>query len=104
MLENLPSTIMLGLMILVSLLAFGRWALKRMAPVKTVQAKVIDKHITKIAYSKTGAYGKKERYCVVFQVEGKKLSFYVSEFSYNGYRKGEKGKLTYKGDRIIDFQ
>ena len=104
MLENLPSTIMVGLMILVSLLASGRWALKRMAPVKTVQAEVVDKHVIKLAYSKTGTYGKKERHCVVFQVEGKKLSFYVNEFSYNGYRKGESGKLTYKGDRIIDFQ
>ena len=102
--DNLPSIIMTGLVVLVSLLAFGRWALKRMAPVKTVQAKVIDKHITKLAYSKTGAYGKKERYCVVFQTERKKLSFYVGEFSYNGYRKGETGRLTYKGDRIIDFQ
>ena len=104
MLENLPSTIMLGLMILVSLLAFGRWALKRMAPLKTVQAEVVDKHVIKLAYSKTGTYGKKAQYCVVFRTEGKKLSFYVSEFSYNGYRKGESGKLTYKGDRIIDFQ
>ena len=102
--DNLPSIIMIGLMMLVSLLAFCRWMSKRLAPVKTVQAKVIDKHITKIAYSKTGAYGKKAQYCVVFRTEGKKLSFYVSEFSYNGYRKGETGKLTYKGDRIIDFQ
>lgn len=57
--DNLPSIIMIGLMMLVSLLAFGRWMSKRLAPVKTVQAKVIDKHITKIAYSKTGAYGKR---------------------------------------------
>ena len=102
--DNLTSIIMLGLMLLVSLLAFGRWVLKKFAPVKTVQAKVVDKHIIKLAYSKTGTYGKKERHCVVFQVEGKKLSFYVNEFSYNGYRKGETGRLTYKGDRIIDFQ
>lgn len=102
--DNMPSMIMMGIMILVSLLAFSRWALKRMAPVKTVQAKVVDKHVIKLAYSKTGTYGKKERYAVVFQTDGKKLSFYVSEFSYHGYRKGETGKLTYKGDRIIDFQ
>ena len=102
--DNLPSIIMLGLMLLVSLLAFCRWTLKKMAPVKTVQARVVDKHIIKLNYSKTGTYGKKERHCVVFRVEGKKFSFYVNEFSYNGYRKGETGRLTYKGDRIIDFQ
>ena len=102
--DNLPSIMILGLMLLVSMLALGRWVLQKTAPVKTVQAKVVDKHITKLAHSKTGAYGKKERYCVVFRTEGKKLSFYVGEFSYNGYRKGETGKLTYKGNRIIDFQ
>ena len=41
--DNLPSIILTGLMVLVSLLAFCRWALKKIAPVKTVQAKVIDK-------------------------------------------------------------
>ena len=51
--DNLPSIIMMGLMMLVSLLAFCRWMAKKLVPVKTVQAKVIDKHITKIAYSKT---------------------------------------------------
>ena len=56
--DNLPSMIMMGLTILVFLLAFGRWALKRIALVKTVQAKVVDKHIIKLVYSKTGAYGK----------------------------------------------
>jgi len=48
-------------------------------------------------------YGKRVKYAVTFLTDGKKKSFYVSEFSYNGYRKGEKGTLTYQGDRLIDF-
>lgn len=47
--------------------------------------------------------GKHIRYVIVFEAEGKTLSFYVSEFSFGGYRKGERGKLTYQGGRLIDF-
>jgi hypothetical protein len=47
--------------------------------------------------------GKRYRYAVVFSAEGKRFSFYVSEFSFGGYRKGERGMLTYKGNKIIDF-
>lgn len=42
--------------------------------------------------------------CVItFLADGKRLSFYVSEFSYDGYAINEKGTLTYKKNRIIDF-
>jgi hypothetical protein len=42
--------------------------------------------------------------CVItFLADGKRLSFYVSEFSYDGYGINEKGTLTYKKGRIIDF-
>jgi hypothetical protein len=44
------------------------------------------------------------KYAVTFQIGNKRKSFYVSELSYGGYRKGEKGTLTYRGDRLIDFQ
>lgn len=41
---------------------------------------------------------------VVFKTDaGKKLYFRVSELSYSHYRKGEKGTLKYKADRLIDF-
>ena len=34
----------------------------------------------------------------------KKHAFCVSRFSYDGYRIGEKGKLTYKGNKLLSFQ
>jgi hypothetical protein len=72
-------------------------------PTKTVNAVVIDKHIIE-SFSKYAGNGKKEKYVIVFSVDGKKKSFYVSGFSYGGYRVNEKGKLTYKGDRLISFE
>ena len=99
--------------VLITVLFLGIWALiflrilykilrNRFAPAKTVHAKVIKKHIVPITSRYSGT-GYREAYCVVFSAEGKKLSFYVSQFSYSGYRVGESGTLTYKGDRIIDF-
>ena len=72
------------------------------APVKTVPAVVIDKHIVE-AFSKYSGNGKSEKYVVVFSAGGKKKSFYVSQFSYNGYKINEKGLLRYKGDKLIGF-
>lgn len=73
------------------------------ASVKTVKAVVIDKHKIE-TFSKYSGNGKRERYVVVFSAGGKKKSFYVSQFSYGGYRLNEKGVLTYKGDTLIDFK
>ena len=70
---------------------------------KTVSATVVSKQVTE-SFSKYSGNGTAKHYYVTFSVNGKHRSFKVSEFSYNGYRKGETGKLTYKGDRIIDFQ
>lgn len=75
----------------------------RFAPVKTGKAVVIDKHKIETVSQYSGN-GKQERYVVVFSVEGKKKSFYVSSFSYGGYRLKEKGVLKYKGDTLIDFK
>jgi len=59
-----------------------------------------------LQYGTTEGQGtlKKESYIVVFDTGNKKLSFMVSEFSFANYRVGEKGTLTYKGDRLIDFK
>lgn len=100
--DNLPNYILFGLFLLLYAVCMVRVLAKKLAPQKTVRAKVVDKGKEKV-FTKLGAYGKSERYYVVFQTEEKKLSFYVGQFSYDGYRKGETGKLTYKGDRIIDF-
>lgn len=72
----------------------------KFSPVRTVRAKVVDK--SKVEFP--SKYGTNTKYTVVFQTEGgKRLSFYVSEFSYGGYRRGESGMLKYQGNRIIGF-
>ena len=91
----------LGALALVSLLV--RVVKNRYAPVKTAKAVVIDKNKVE-TFSKYSGTGKSEKYVIVFSVGGKKKSFYVSQFSYNGYRVNEKGTLKYKGDKLIEFK
>lgn len=74
----------------------------KLAPVKMVKAVVKDKQIIE-SFTKYRGTGRAERYCVVFDAQGKRLSFYVSQFSYEHYRINDTGTLKYKGDRIIDF-
>ena len=74
-----------------------------LAPVTTAKATVVHKQTVE-SFSKYSGAGKYVKYAVTFSVCGKNRSFYVSEFSYNGYRKGETGTLTYKGDRLINFR
>ena len=91
----------LGALAVVSLLV--RLVKNRYAPVRTVKAVVIDKNKVE-TFSKYSGTGKSEKYVIVFSINGKKKSFYVSQFSYNGYRVNEKGTLKYKGDKLIEFK
>ena len=91
----------LGALALVSLLV--RVVKNRYAPVKTAKAVVIDKNKVE-TFSKYSGTGKSVKYVIVFSVDGKKKSFYVSQFSYNGYRVNEIGTLKYKGDKLIEFK
>ena len=77
--------------------------MNRCATVKTVKAKVVDKYKPDM-FSKYHGTLKQERYIVVFETKDKKLSFDVSEFSYDNYKINEKGILKYKGTKIISFQ
>ena len=80
------------------------WFLRRQfGPTKSVRATVVNKQVTEV-FSKYSGTGKAKQYYVTFLINGKRRSFKVSEFSYNGYRKGETGTLKYKGDRLIDFR
>ena len=105
--ENISNIIIISLFLGVGALAVARLLVKavknRYAPIKTVQAVVIDKNKVE-TFSKYSGNGKSEKYVIVFSVEGKKKSFYVSQFSYNGYRVNEKGTLKYKGDKLIEFK
>lgn len=104
--ENISNIVMTSLFVGVCALAMGSILVKtiknRYAPVKTVKAVVVDKNKVE-SFSKYSGNGKSEKYVIVFSIDGKKKSFYVSQFSYNGYRVNEKGTLKYKGDRLIEF-
>lgn len=103
--ENLSNWIGL-LSVLLCVAVYGIYMVRlirnRRAPVRTVKAEVADK-FKQETFSKYRGSGKSARYVIVFLAEGKKRPFYVSEFSYGGYRIGEKGTLKWKGDRLIDF-
>lgn len=76
----------------------------RYGKVIRVRAKVIEKFKTE-TFTKYKGNGKDEQCRIIFEVDGKRRSFRVSEFSYNnGYRVGKEGTLTYQGDRLIDFE
>ena len=105
--ENISNIVISSLFIGVGALAMvsflTRTIKNRYAPIKTVKAVVIDKNKIE-TFSKYSGNGKAEKYVIVFSVNGKKKSFYVSQFSYNGYRINEKGTLKYKGDKLIEFK
>ncbi len=102
----MPGNIVGYVFIGIWLLAFVAIAIKqlrnRYAPVKTAKAVVVDKQITAV-FSKYAGGGKQKKYVVVFLANNKKLSFYVSAFSYGGYKVNDKGTLKYKGSKLIDF-
>ena len=105
--ENISNIVISSLFIGVGALAMVSILIRTIknhyAPIKTVKAVVIDKN--KIdTFSKYSGNGKAEKYVIVFSANGKKKSFYVSQFSYNGYRINEKGTLKYKGDKLIEFK
>ena len=87
-------------------LGFLLWRLYRgkYGPVRTVKAQVVDKYKLDTQTRVYGNLAKPARFAVVFCVNGKNRRFFVSEFSYGGYRKGETGTLKYRGDRIISFE
>lgn len=74
----------------------------RFGPVRKVAAEMVHKQTVEFTAPKS-PNGKVIKYAVTFEFQKKRKSFYVSELSYKGYRKGEKGMLTYRGDRLIDF-
>ena len=105
--ENISNIIIISLFMGIGALAMVsvivRTIKNRYASVQAVNAVVIDKHIVG-NFSKYSGTGKHEKYVIVFSVDGKKKSFYVSQFSYGGYRINEKGTLKYKGDKLIEFR
>ena len=100
---HLLAALFLGIWILVLVRILVKAIRNKFAPIRTVPAVVLGKQ-TVHSFSKYTGNGRHEKYAVIFSIEGKKKSFYVSKFSYDGYKVNGKGTLTYKGDRIIRFQ
>ena len=57
-------------------------------------------------YSKYGVWGHGDRtdYIVEFQTDKKQRVFQVNQMLYDTAVEGQKGKLIYKGDRLIRFE
>ena len=104
--DNIASIVIGGLFCGIFVLALIRILIKavksKYSTVKTVPATVVDKQTIE-HFSKYAGNGKQVKYVVVFSVNGKRKGFYVSQFSYNGYRIGENGMLKYKADQLIEF-
>lgn len=101
--SNAIAMLFLGLWLAAIVGIFVKMIKSKHTPTRTVEAVVVDKHIVE-SFSVYSGNGKREKFEVVFSVDWKEKAFYVSEFSYGGYWIGEKGMLTYKGDRLIGFK
>ena len=100
--QNIISLIFLIVGLLAGVSYTVRFLRSRYGAIKTVEAVVIHKQTVE-HFSKYSSTGKHTKFSVTFLANGKKLSFYVSEFSYGGYRLNESGTLKYRGDRLLDF-
>ena len=74
------------------------------AKVKSVKAQVVDKFKADKFTKIYGSSARAPQYYVVFQIDKRKKTFRISEFSFGGYSVGERGTLKYKGDKLIDFK
>lgn len=71
---------------------------------QTAGAKVLDKYTTSHeAVSNVGPARTMTDCVVVFDVGGRTMRFLTSMWIYDSIRKGEKGVLKYKGDRLVSF-
>ncbi len=104
---NAPTLIMMVVLWGIWGLAMGTLAVRafrnRYGKVKTVKAQVVDKFVEDNVSKIYGSMAKPAVYYVVFEFDGKRRSFQVSSFSYQGYRLKEKGTLRYRGRKIISF-
>ena len=92
-----------GVVILLWVAVIVRFLRNSFGRIRTVEAVVVDKHKPE-GFSQYAGSGRKNRHVVVFEFEGKRKGFYVSEFSYDGYRLKERGTLTYRGERLLGFE
>lgn len=100
--DNIPGYIFFGIILVLGIACAVRFLWDKCCPIKMVKAIVVHKQTVE-TFSKYSGTGKHTKYAVTFLAGQKKLSFYVSEFSYRGYKVNETGILKYKGRKLIDF-
>ncbi len=105
--QNFGNSILNLLVIALVIICWGlvafRFIKSRCANVRTVKAVITDKYKNDCVSRIQGTF-KSVTYTVVFSIGKKKLAFDVSEYSFGNFRVGQKGTLTYKGGRLIDFK
>jgi len=103
LISNIITYAFAGFGILVWVILCARYIINKFAAEKTVTATVCDKYVVKSSV-RIPIILQPQKFIVVFSKDGKRIAFRVSEVSYNGYEVKEKGKLIYKGNKIIDFK
>ena len=103
LMQEFVNYILIAIFLLCCFLITVKLIRSKFASLKTVKAEVFDKYKPD-AISKYPENWKSKSCFVVFKTKDKKLSFNISEYSYNIYRIGEKGTLKYKGSKIISFR
>lgn len=95
--------IILALVLLALLLL--RFMRQQRSAVTKAAAAVLDKqHYAQTVYGKKSLPREQELYTVTFLCRGKKLTFYTDTETYASCYSGQKGVLTFKGLKFIDFQ
>lgn len=103
MISNIINMVLSALVLICWVLIAARCVINSCASVKVVRAKVVDKYKQRTITKFYGTF-MREGCVIVLEANGKRLSFSVSEFSYDGYALGETGTLKYKGNRLISFE
>lgn len=78
---------------------------KNDAPEQTAGAKVISRRVTTGTHNRSGrTSGFGYSYLVTFRLEdGTYVELAAYDHEYGALREGDQGKLTWKGDRYVDF-
>lgn len=72
---------------------------------KSVPASIVSKNLYRPpVYRKSQAPFEKCEYVITFLIGGTKKDFKTDKVSFDGYDIGQKGILTYKGSKIINFE
>lgn len=97
----------LGLFILIGLvfaLAMNLPYMKRKRPVVECHAIIKEKRMEYSNSAQMKYQGDRWNYLIIFvDVQGNKIELFTNESNYVKYQEGDTGKLSYQGDKLIEF-